>query len=231
MKKHLASLEMTPAEKTWAISYAVIMLCALPQILIWANGILPAPLSDGQLNFIYYFINFLSLLWILHQYLEKALSTVVKNPFAYLQSVILGFVAYYVSFRIITYAITSLFPAFHNANDGAISTMAGSDFFLTALGVTVLVPVAEELIYRGLIFGSLCRKSPVAAYALSACVFSLIHILGYWGKTAPSNLALSFLQFLPAGIWLAWSCTKSGSILSSITIHALVNGLATFYTR
>lgn len=231
MKNHYASLEMTPTEKTWCACYWVVMLCALPELLQWINAWLPAPLSDGQLNFVYYFINFLSLLWLLHLYLRKSFHTAAKDPFAYLQSVILGFVAYYICFRVITFLITALFPGYINANDAAISTMAGADRFLTALGVIVLVPVTEELIYRGLIFGSLCRNHPTAAYAVSASVFALVHLLGYWGKTSPAFLALSFLQYLPAGIWLAWSCTKSGTIFSSITIHALVNGLAIFYTR
>lgn len=231
MKNHYASLEMTPTEKVWCACYAAVMLCALPQILTWLSAAVHSPLSPGQLNFVYYLINFLSLSWIAGRYLEKAFRTVKKNPTAYLQSVILGLTAYYVSFRVITFGICALFPAFRNANDAAINAMAGSDFFLTALGVTVLVPTAEELIFRGLLFGSFCRRTPTAAYVLSAAAFSLIHILGYMGKTSPLNLLLSFLQYLPAGIWLAWSCAKSGSILSSITIHALVNGLAIYYTR
>lgn len=228
MRKYSASLEMTPGEKLWAGCYYLVMFCALPMLLQWLSGAL-LHLNDAQENFLYYFINFLAVMWILSHYIEKAIETVKHSPFLFLQSIILGVVAYYACFGAITWGIGKLFPWFRNANDTAMTAMAGTDFFLTAIGVCILVPVTEELLFRGLLFGSLYKKKPAAAYLVSALAFGLIHILGYRMSIAAS--ALSLLQYLPAGLWLAWSCTKSGSILSAITIHALINGAALYFAR
>lgn len=228
MKKYSASLEMTPGEKLWASCYYLVMFCAIPTLLQWANGAY-LNLNDAQLNFLYYFINFLAVLWILSRYVSRGFDSAKHAPFLFLQSVILGIVAYYACFAAVTWGIGKLFPWFHNANDAAISAMAGTDLFLTAIGTVVFVPVTEELLFRGLLFGSLYRKKPVTAYLLSAPAFGLIHVLGY-SMSLPSML-LSLVQYLPAGIWLAWSCTKSESIFSAITIHALINGAALYFAR
>lgn len=228
MKKHTASFEMTPGEKLWAACYYLIMFCALPTLLQWLSAVL-LHLNDAQENFLYYFVSFLAVAWILSHYIESGWETVKRSPFLFLQSIILGLVAYYVCFGAITWAIKLLFPWFHNANDTALTAMAGTDRFLTAICVCLLVPVVEELLFRGLLFGSLYKKQPVLAYLVSTLAFGLIHILGYRMGIAAGLLSL--LQYLPAGLWLAWSCTKSGSIFSAITIHALINGAALYFAR
>ncbi len=228
MKKHSISLEMTPDEKLWAACYYLIMFCTLPTILQWLNTAY-LHLNDAQENFLYYFISFLAVMWILSRYIASSFETVKHSPFLFLQSIILGVVAYYVCFGAITWGIGKLFPWFRNANDTAITAMAGTDFFLTAICVCFFVPVTEELLFRGLLFGSLHRKKPIAAYLISILAFGLIHILGYRMRIGAA--LLSFVQYLPAGLWLAWSCTKSGSIFSAITIHALINGAALYFTR
>ena len=53
--------------------------------------------------------------------------------------------------------------------------------------------------------------------------FSAVHIIGYAGVYSPLHLVLAFLQYLPAGIWLAWCYTKSGSIFGPIVMHAIIN--------
>lgn len=231
MKNHFASLEMNPIERTWGSCYWLVMVCALPQILPWVNHCLPHPMSEGQLNFTFYFINFLACLCIFHRYVLKALDCIRRNPIAFIQSLILALVAYYAFFYGIRWFIRIIAPEFRNANDTAISHMARADRFLTVMGTVILAPFTEELLYRGLLFGSLIRRHPVAAYGVSSVVFALIHVLGYWGSLSPLHIFLSILQYLPAGIWLAWSCAKSGSVATAIVMHALINWAAIYYSR
>ena len=58
---------------------------------------------------------------------------------------------------------------------------------------------------------------------VSICVFSLIHIVGFIGRYSPLELVLSFLQYVPAGLCLAWSYQRSGTVFAPILIHAMVN--------
>jgi len=91
------------------------------------------------------------------------------------------------------------------------------------LGTVILVPSVEECLYRGLIFRNLYGNNKWAAYAVSIAAFAGIHILGYIGVYAPAQLLIAILQYLPAGIWLAWSYVKGNTIFVPIFIHAAVN--------
>ena len=87
----------------------------------------------------------------------------------------------------------------------------------------VLAPLTEECVFRGLIFRNLWKTSAIAAYLVSMAAFSAVHIVSYIGVYSPLHLVLAFLQYLPAGVWLAWCYTKSGSIFGPIVMHAIIN--------
>ena len=64
------------------------------------------------------------------------------------------------------------------------------------------------------------------AYAVSILAFAIIHILGYIGFYSPIEIVMAVLQYLPAGIWLAWSYTKAGTVFAPILVHAAINYLS-----
>ena len=85
--------------------------------------------------------------------------------------------------------------------------------------------------FRGLFFGSLYRRSKVLAYCLSVFVFALIHVLNYFGVYPVDLLCLCLLQYIPAGIFLAWAYEKSDSILCPILMHIVINAIGIFSMR
>ena len=101
--------------------------------------------------------------------------------------------------------------------------MVEGNFGLMTIGTVILVPVAEECLYRALIFRNIYEKSPVWAYIVSMVLFSLAHVAGYVILADFGTLVLCFFQYLPAAFALAWAYRKSGSIYASILIHMTVN--------
>ena len=81
----------------------------------------------------------------------------------------------------------------------------------------------EECFFRGLIFRNLHPRSHWAAYAVSILGFTLIHIIGYIGQYSALELIIAILQYLPAGLCLAWSYTRADTIFAPILIHAAIN--------
>ncbi len=223
MKKQLpVSLTRTETVTGWC--WWIFQLFILQVILVTANWLLPQPLSDARLNFVFFCINFLALTVLLRKYLLASLNIALEKPGKTLLSALCGFLAYYGSSILVGILIVVVMPeSFENLNDTTISGLAREDFSLTLVGTAVLVPVAEELMYRGVIFGSLYRRSPVVAYGVSILIFAAIHLLGYLPLYDPLSLLLSFLQYLPAGIFLGWAYAHSGTILAPILIHVAVN--------
>ena len=124
-----------------------------------------------------------------------------------------------------------LFPTFANINDLNIALMLQENFPMVAAGTILLVPVAEETLFRGLIFRGLYDRSPVLAYLVSMFSFAAVHVLGYIGHTDPVLILLSFLQYLPAGYCLCFAYRRGGSIISPILMHMAVNAVAVYSMR
>jgi membrane protease YdiL (CAAX protease family) len=97
---------------------------------------------------------------------------------------------------------------------------------LMNIGTVLLVPIAEELLYRGLVFRSIHSKSRVWAYVISILVFAALHVVGYIGMYEPMHLFVCLLQYLPAGFCLAWAYERADTIWAPILIHVSVNQMA-----
>ncbi len=231
-KKHKkANFTPTSSQIAWGMLYLLFQFFLLPELLRLLSGYLPKPLNDAQLNLVYYGVNFLAAVVIYRRYLANHLSALGKNWWGCLKALILGYVFYWVSSFALSWTLGRLIPGFANLNDSAIAAMAGSDFWAVALGTVILVPLAEECTFRGLVFGSLYDRSHTAAYLVSTLAFSAIHVLGYLNAAGPWVLLGCFLQYIPAGLCLAWSFQESGSVFVPVIIHTLVNALAILSLR
>ena len=223
----------TRRESLAGLGYVLFQYSLLPPALFFCNGLLPSPLGDSQLNLIFFALNFGVAILIFRRFLVSSLPAFTGQLKRSLKFIFLGFFLCTAGQGLVSLGIRALLPDFLNQNDLALQNMAGSDFWITALGTVILVPPAEECIHRGMIFRGLYEKSPWAAYLVSAFVFSLIHVLGYLGIYSPGALAAAFLQYLLPGLILAWSYQKTDTIFVPILIHALINlkGMLLFLVR
>lgn len=93
---------------------------------------------------------------------------------------------------------------------------------LLFIAATVLAPLGEELLFRGYIFHAIRQDlGKVAAFVISAGVFSLVHITGVT-QGAPALLVPLFV----GGLLLAAAVQRTGSLVPSIIAHGINNGVA-----
>ena len=219
-------VSMSHNEKLLGWLYMAVSLLCLPTALEWVNSQLAQPLDGATLNFVYYLTNFLFMAGIFCRFLRASLVAAWRDIWNFIQAVILGYVAFWAAKKGMEFLMSYLMPGFSSLNDASISAMARSSYTLMLIGVVFLVPPVEEMLYRGLIFRSLWQSSKVGAYLVSMAAFAAIHVLGYIGSTDIATLALCFIQYLPAGLCLAWTYTKADNILAPMVVHALVNAFA-----
>lgn len=219
------AVHLTDKEQVWGILYLLFSLFALPYLLSLFNGLLHTPLNEAWFNFLYFSLNFLCVFWIFHGFFKRSLIYAGGHFWDFVLSVVLGAAIYWVCSWTFSMLITHAFPEFENLNDSSIAQMVHSNFIIMLIGTVFFVPIAEEALYRGLIFGSLYSKSHWAAYFLSTVIFAAVHTINYIGIYTVPNLILAFLQYLPAGLVLAWAYRKSGSIFAPIVIHASINAI------
>ncbi len=225
------SVRLTDREQIWAIIYLLFSYFLLPELLALMNDYLPVQLGNLWLNFLYFTINFLCILWIFGGFFKRSLIYAGQNIVDFLVAVAAASAVYWVINWAYGLLLSRFFPGFANLNDGSISEMVHENFTVMFLGTAIFVPVAEEALHRGLIFGSLYPKSHIAAYILSTVIFASVHILGYVGVYSVPSLILAFLQYVPAGLTLAWAYRRSGSIFAPMLMHAVINALGVLSQR
>ncbi len=229
-KKHI-TVSLTKKELLWGWLYLAFEFLFLPTILYLVSpGLFPG-ISDAEFNFLYYFVNFLATLLIFHSFLSRNLDVAKEKFLQVVLYVLLGLVIYWTSNLVMSELTYRIMPDFFNVNDAGITAMSQEAFLLMAIGTVLLVPVAEESLFRGLLFRGIYGKSRWAAYAVSALCFCLPHVSVYIGSHDLSLLALCFIQYLPAGLMLAWSYEKSNTILTPIIIHTIINAIGIYSMR
>ena len=224
-------VHLTDKEQIWAIIYLLFSYFLLPELLAVMNGYLPAPLGKMWINFLYFTINFLFIFWIFGGFFKRSLVYAGQNIWPFLVAIVAGSAAYWLCNWAFGWMLGRFFPDFNNLNDGSITAMISDNFAIMFLGTAIFVPVAEEALHRGLIFGCLYPKSHAAAYILSTAIFASVHILGYVGVYSLPHLILAFIQYVPAGLTLAWAYRKSGCIFTPMLMHAVINAVGVITQR
>ena len=228
---HLKAISLSQREQLQGMGYLLFQFLVLPYVLSYLNTLLPHALSEVQLNFLFYCINFLAVILIFRRFLGSSLKGLKRGFGTALEFAVLGLCGYFLCNFLLSFLIRKLFPAFSNVNDSTVLAMYRSAPFLMTVGTVVLVPLTEECLFRVLIFRRLYGASRPAAYLLSICLFGFIHIMGYWGEVPPLTLVLCFIQYIPAGVFLAWAYQKGGNIFSSVLMHACINALGIYLLR
>ena len=202
--------------------YYLISFIFLPFGLQWFSGLLAVPLTEAKLNFVYYCINFIAAVWIFRHFLGDSVKGAVRRLFSTVWYGTLGYLGAEMLGSLLTRLLILILPGYVNFNDLSVTLMVRAEPLL-ALAVVLLVPLAEECFFRGLLFRNLYSWSSVAAYLISMAAFSAIHVVGYIGAASPLHLLVSFLQYLPAGYCLAWCYHQTGTIITPILMHTIVN--------
>jgi len=82
----------------------------------------------------------------------------------------------------------------------------------------VIVPVSEEVFFRGYMFRWLMQRAgPVTAFTLSSATFAILH----WNVSG-------FPIYFGVGLILAWVCRRSGSLLAPVAGHVVYNSVVLF---
>ena len=113
----------------------------------------------------------------------------------------------------------------HTTKTGAfLMQLARQEKLRIGFFTVVMAPIAEELMFRGAVFGGLRPYGRTLAYAVSMLLFSVYHVWGYALQDPVYWIYL--LQYLPVS-WLLCRCyERCDSIWGSILFHALVNAVS-----
>lgn len=221
---------MSVNEQVAGMVFFVIYLLVLPfstaPIFRLVTQISGRTLSSSLKDTLYYYGLFAVTVIIFHGFLARTTSHLVKNFAAVLKTLVIGLVAFY-GINELFYRLThALVNNRTNLNDMAISAQIHQAPRLTALVVIFLAPFVEEVLFRGLIFGNLRAKSRGLAYLISCLLFAWLHVWQFAVVKQDPTYFWMMVQYLVPGLILAWVYDRSGTLWTSVGLHALVNALS-----
>jgi membrane protease YdiL (CAAX protease family) len=121
-------------------------------------------------------------------------------------------------------AVELLLYSYHELELGGFRH-TGVDAGLRIIGMILLAPVAEELLFRGLFFNWLLKtlKNPHAAVAAQAAVFVALHAFTYSGTFAGN---VGIVQSFVDACLFAYARRHTDSIFTPIAMHMTGNTIA-----
>lgn len=201
------------------------ILTALWRILGWGGPAEHPALFNGA----FFLANFVCCAVLFRHFLLRSLAQIRRRFWGFVQAMVLGVVLY----EAVSYGLRLLLqwldPGFTMPNDVSIAAMIRENRAVMLAGTVFLAPLAEECVFRGLVFQGLHHRSRPAAYLLSTVMFSLIHVVGYWGELSPLRLLENVVMYLPAGFALAWSYEKADTIFAPIVVHSVINAISFYF--
>ncbi len=98
----------------------------------------------------------------------------------------------------------------------SVLALGGSWRVIFAVILIVVVPLGEEVFFRGYAFGLLLRENGRAtAYLVSSVLFAAVHF-------HPAGAVF----YLVCGLFLAWLTERTGVVVSPIVAHGIINATA-----
>ena len=183
--------------------------------------------ADGlTTNLVYFYVNFIFVVAAFRKFLSESLVRFVRRIGRSVLGVSWGFVVYIGLNVIVNLAIMSTIGVVDNPNNEYVNDLYNQSHKLITVGAVLLGPLAEETLFRGVIFGFFRKKSRLLAYAMSFVCFSVIHVWAYALASPDWTLLINLVQYLPPTIALCYACEKGDNIFCSVALHMIVNASA-----
>ena len=230
MAKKKSASYMTSGEKIAGTILFAVYLVVLPfvtdPLFRFVGRLLDTTISATEQSVIYYYVLFAVTLIVFHKFIARTSRNFADNLGVACRNMLLGLIALY-GLNELVYRLSSLVISNRtNLNDTTISAQIQDAPRVTLLIIVFLAPFIEEVLFRGLVFGNLKSKSRVVAYLVSCLLFALLHVWQFAVVQQDITYFLLMVQYLVPGAVLAWAYEHSGTLWTSVGLHAAANALA-----
>lgn len=229
-KKKGSASYMTPAERVGGTIFFLVYLLVLPllthKIFTIVGTLLDVTISESLENVLFYYTLFAVTLLLFHNFIGRTTGDFLGNLNRSLTTLCVSLLLFYGANELLYRVANVLWGSRTNLNDMTIAAQVNSAPRMTALIVVFLAPFVEEVLFRGLVFGCLRRSGRVLAYLVSCVLFAFLHVWTFALSSWDMSYFVLMVQYLVPGFVFAWAYDESGTLWTSILLHALVNALS-----
>lgn len=215
--------EMTDSERRRGLVFFLLYLLVFPRVNAWLQRLWmgDAEVLVAEANVLYYAFLFLLILFIFWGFLWKDFTALLdwlpENLFAVAVGLLLAGGLHAVG-SLLPFPVMDPIPLQYAQEFRAAPAP-------TLVLILLLIPLVEETVYRGLIYGSL--RSYSRPLAFGACVFfyALAQVWRYALDFSDPRYLLLGVLYLPMSAALTWGYDRGGSVWACTVLHSGLNGM------
>ena len=208
--------------------YLAVHVFVLPELLSLYAGYSPDAMSETAVNFIYYGVGIVFCLTVMHSLLRGGFDVLADNFGRCLLAMVVAFFLDYVLSAAAGLALMLAEDTVTDSSQETVTAIALAEPGVKAVTI-FLVPIVEETLFRGVVFGSVRQRSRAWAFVASALAFSLYHVWNY--ALADPRELIYVLEYLPISVALAWLYERCGTIWPPIFFHMGINAMSFYLTE
>lgn len=217
---------MTDAESRRGLVFFLLYFFLFPCGNAWIQQLIfgDAETPIAEANVIYYGVLFAACLILFWRFLKEDFQSLVDWLPENTAGILLGLAGAGVMnalLRLLPFPVSDPIPAQYAAEFGAapIPTLAL---------LLLLIPLVEETLFRGLLFGQFRGYSRPLAYVITSVFYALAAVWRYALERGDARYLLLSVVYLPLSIACTWCYDNGGSVWATAFLHAGLNGIILF---
>ena len=220
----------TKGEAAFGWFWLMVHMFVLP--LLFAV-VMPETSAEDPLtvNYLYYGISMAVVFLVFLKLLRREFDHLLDRFFHCIVTFFGAYFLWYALSMVMSGIMTALDITATPPNDQAVDILAQENFGGVLAISVIAAPIVEEVLFRGVLFQSIRKRSRVWAYIASLGMFGLYHTWQFALLYQDPVYLLYSLQYIPITFALTWCYEKSGSLWTAIFFHASNNYLAMQITQ
>jgi len=178
-------------------------------------------LSEAMSAAVYYYIMGVLTMVVFWSFLKNALS-ILRD---FLPENLLAIATGFAGWLVLQFVVNRVPWPVENPNKASWAEQYAYSYGATIIIVVFLMPVIEEVLFRGLVFGSLRRYSRTMAWFTSVFLFMIYSVWTFAVACGDIRYMVLAFQYLPMALALTWCYDRGGSIWSAAFLHAVFDAV------
>ena len=221
---------MLRRERICGFIWLPIHMILLPLFLVPVLYLLLGPdrITDAGANVIYYMITFVFVLIAFWNYLRESFDRFVGN----LRGALLAMAIAYAIQLVLSLGLQALMGVFgelETPNNDAINELANIEYKKMFAVAVLMAPITEEVLFRGVLFGSLARRHRWLGWVVSVAVFCLYHVWQFAVVEQDWRVLITAIEYIPLSAAITYCYARTETVWTPIFFHIFTNSLALAY--
>ena len=205
----------------WLVMHMFVLPLLTSLVVVWFPT-----MGEITLNAMYYGLSLAVVMIFGFKMLRREFDHLADRILLCVKTLFMGYFIWYTLALVMSIIMSALELDATPPNDQAVDILAEQGYNTMLVISVIAAPILEEVLFRGVLFQSIRKKSRLWAYVASLAVFGLYHTWQFAVLYQDPMYLLYSLQYIPITLAITWSYERSGSLWTAIFFHASNNYLA-----